>query len=97
MAEIKKQRVRLEIEWSKEDPSNFRYRAIGWGYVDDDSEPIGQKELTVIADYATIERSAFRASTGQQIENNAAALVNAALQGTGFGAGGHTIIDDDGD
>ena len=94
MAQIKKQRVRLEIEWSKGDPGNFRYRTVAWGYVDDDSELAGQKELLVTGDYETIDRDAFRALTGQQIENNAAALADEALQNIGFGAGHHTIVDD---
>lgn len=97
MAAITKRKIRLEVEWSKEDPSNFRYRTVVWGYIDDDSKVSGEEECVIPSEFQTIARSAFRALTGQQIENSAVALANDSLQGLGSGAGSHTITDDLGD
>jgi hypothetical protein len=94
MAAIAKRKVRLEIEWSNTDPSNFRYRTVVWGYIDDDSKMSGEEECILPSEFQTIARSAFRALTGQQIENNAVALANAALQDMGSGAGTHIITDE---
>jgi len=97
MATLTRRKVRLEINWEKDDPSNFNYRTVVWAVVADDSEPSGEKEIVVGGEINTITRTAFRALTGQQIENNAAALANETLQSLGSGADSHTIVADDGD
>jgi hypothetical protein len=97
MATLVRRKVRLEVEWDKLDPSNFKYRTVVWAAVADDSEPQGEKEIVIGGATETITRTAFRALTGQQIENNAAALANATLQTLGSGAESHTIVEDDGD
>jgi hypothetical protein len=97
MASITKRKIRLEIEWSNEDPSNFKYRTVAWGYVADDTKTTGEEECTIASEFQTITRSDFRALTGLQIENNGVALANASFQELGSGAGSHTITDELGD
>lgn len=97
MASITKRKIRLEVEWSNEDPGNFQYRTVTWGYVADDTKTAGEERCVIPSEFQTIARSAFRALTGQQIENSAVALANASLQGLGSGAGSHTITDELGD
>ena len=97
MATLTRRKVRLEVNWEKDNPSNFTYRTVVWAVVADDSEPGGEKEIVVGGQLATITRTAFRALTGQQIETNAAAMANETLQTLGSGADSHTIVEDDGD
>lgn len=96
MAIINRRKVRLEVTWDKDDPENFSYRALVWGYVADDVRPAGEEQIVATSESATISRAAFRSLNGAQIESNAIALADAALQALGSGAGGHTIVDDDG-
>lgn len=97
MATIAKRKVRLEIEWTKDDPSNLKWRTIGWGYLSDDSKPGGEEEIICVSDEETIERTQFRGLTGQQIETAASNTMDGAFQGLGSGAGGHIIQADTGD
>lgn len=94
MSSIVKRKIRLEIEWSNEDSDNFTYRTVVWGYIDDDTKNTGEEQLVIPSAFQLIARSAFRALTGQQIENNAIAIANASLQTIGSGAGTHIITDD---
>lgn len=96
MATINRRKVRLEINWEKDDPTNFTYRAVVWGYIADDAKIGGEEEIVATSETSTITRAQFRNLNGAQIESNAASLADAALQALGSGAGGHTIVDDDG-
>ena len=97
MATITKRKIRLEINWEKDDPTNFSYRTVTWAYLGDDTKDGGEEEIIVPSEVSTIARTAFRGLTGQQIENNAASIADASLQALGSGSGGHSIVDDSGD
>ena len=96
MATINKRKIRLNIEWNKNNPDDFIYWVVADGAIDDDSRDGGEDIVTARSDIQTITRTAFRALTGAQIETNAKTLATDALNALGSGAGGHTIVEDSG-
>lgn len=94
MATITSKRIRLYIEWTKDDPDNFTYWVDTAAVLPDDTKLGGEEEIGIRSPDATITRTAFRALTGTQIENNVKSLSAASLDELGSGAGTHTLVDD---
>lgn len=87
-------KIKLCLDWDKDDQANINYFVRGWYVQNDDSKADGEEEGHIRTPTLQLTRNQFRNLTGQDMEDAALLELSNVLQTVGTGAGSHTVLDE---